>query len=152
MAARNPYSARLPSNDQRDHLIVQVAKLYYDLDRTQSEIAGELGLTRWQVGKLLTEAKEAGIVRIEITPRAGRRTTMELELQRSFGGNFEPTAPLRRTPWSRFISGGPTPCWQERRKAEGGRLKAEGGRLKAEGGRRKAEGGRLKDEGRRLRK
>lgn len=85
MAERNPYSARLPSSDQRDHLIVQVAKLYYDLERTQSQIAGELGLTRWQVGKLLTEAKEAGIVRIEITPRAGRRTTMELELQRSFG-------------------------------------------------------------------
>lgn len=85
MAERNSYSARLPSSDQRDHLIVQVAKLYYDLDRTQSEIANELGLTRWQVGKLLTEAKEAGIVRIEITPRAGRRTTVELELQRSFG-------------------------------------------------------------------
>lgn len=85
MAERNPYSARLPSSDQRDHLIVQVAKLYYDLERTQSQIAGELGLTRWQVGKLLTEAKEAGIVRIEITPRAGRRTTMELDLQRSFG-------------------------------------------------------------------
>ncbi|MBU2328027.1 MAG: sugar-binding transcriptional regulator [Alphaproteobacteria bacterium] len=85
MSERSPYSARLPSSDQRDHLIVQVAKLYYDLDRTQSEIANELGLTRWQVGKLLTEAKEAGIVRIEITPRAGRRTSVELELQRNFG-------------------------------------------------------------------
>jgi deoxyribonucleoside regulator len=82
---RNPYSARLPINEQRDHLMVQVAKLYYDLDRTQSDIATELGLTRWQVGRLLTEAKEAGIVRIEITPRAGRRTSLEVELQRQFG-------------------------------------------------------------------
>nr|WP_210270870.1 sugar-binding transcriptional regulator [Rhizobium rhizolycopersici] len=65
--------------------MVQVAKLYYDLDRTQSDIATELGLTRWQVGRLLTEAKEAGIVRIEITPRAGRRTSLEVELQRQFG-------------------------------------------------------------------
>ncbi|SOC46339.1 deoxyribonucleoside regulator [Rhizobium subbaraonis] len=85
MAERNPYSARLPINEQRDHLMVQVAKLYYDLDRTQSDIATELGLTRWQVGRLLTEAKEAGIVRIEITPRAGRRTSLEVELQRQFG-------------------------------------------------------------------
>ncbi|MCL6709453.1 sugar-binding transcriptional regulator [Pseudomonas sp. R2.Fl] len=85
MAERNPYSARLPLNEQRDHLMVQVAKLYYDLDRTQSEIATELGLTRWQVGRLLTEAKDLGIVRIEITPRAGRRTSLEIELQRSFG-------------------------------------------------------------------
>lgn len=85
MVERNPYSARLPINEQRDHLMVQVAKLYYDLDRTQSDIATELGLTRWQVGRLLTEAKEAGIVRIEITPRAGRRTSLEVELQRQFG-------------------------------------------------------------------
>jgi deoxyribonucleoside regulator len=85
MAERNPYAARLPFNEQRDHLMVQVAKLYYDLDHTQSEIATELGLTRWQVGKLLTEAKAAGIVKIEITPRAGRRTMLEVELQRAFG-------------------------------------------------------------------
>lgn len=85
MNARNPYSARLPINEQRDHLMVQVAKLYYDLDRNQSEIATELGLTRWQVGRLLTEAKELGVVRIEITPYAGRRTSLEIELQRKFG-------------------------------------------------------------------
>ena len=85
MSARNPYTARLPINEQRDHLMVQVAKLYYDLDRTQSDIAAELGLTRWQVGRLLTEAKESGVVRIEITPRAGRRTSLEIELQRQFG-------------------------------------------------------------------
>ncbi len=84
MAERNAYAARLPINEQRDHLMVQVAKLYYDLDRTQSDIATELGLTRWQVGRLLTEAKEAGIVRIEITPRGGRRTSLEVELQRRF--------------------------------------------------------------------
>ncbi len=85
MAERNPYSARLPVNEQRDHLVVQVAKLYYDLDHTQADIAKELGLTRWQVGRLLTEAKDTGVVRIEITPRAGRRTSLEVELQRRFG-------------------------------------------------------------------
>jgi deoxyribonucleoside regulator len=85
MSERNPYSARLPINEQRDHLMVQVAKLYYDLDRTQSQIATELGLTRWQVGRLLTEAKESGVVRIEITPRTGRRTSLEVELHRKFG-------------------------------------------------------------------
>ena len=85
MAERNPYSARLPINEQRDHLMVQVAKLYYDLGRTQSEIADELGVTRWQVGKLLAEAREVGIVHIQITPRAGRCTTLESDLQRRFG-------------------------------------------------------------------
>lgn len=84
-AQRQAYSARLPMDDQRDHLMVQVAKAYYDLDRTQAQIAGDLGLTRWQVGKLLTEAKAEGIVRIAITPRIGRTTALEVDLQRAFG-------------------------------------------------------------------
>lgn len=84
-AQRQAYSARLPMDDQRDHLMVQVAKAYYELDRTQARIADDLGLTRWQVGKLLTEAKAEGIVRIAITPRIGRTTALEVELQRSFG-------------------------------------------------------------------
>lgn len=84
MSDRNPYSQRLPVDENRDHLMVQVAKLYYDLDRTQAEIAAELGLTRWQVGKLLTGARAEGIVRIEITPRVSRKTSLEVELQQRF--------------------------------------------------------------------
>lgn len=78
-------SVRLPSDAQREHLMVQVAKAYYDLDRTQQQIAEELGLTRWQVGRLITEAKKLGIVRIEIAPRANRRASLEIELQESYG-------------------------------------------------------------------
>ncbi|MGH7003305.1 MAG: sugar-binding transcriptional regulator [Alphaproteobacteria bacterium] len=76
---------RLPSDEQREHLMVRVAKLYYDLERTQGQIAAELGLTRWQVGRLLTEARELGIVRIEITPRSLRRTDLERQLQQKYG-------------------------------------------------------------------
>ncbi|WP_323040071.1 sugar-binding transcriptional regulator [Gemmobacter sp.] len=73
---------RLPSDDQRDHLLVQVAKMYFQLDRTQADIAQALGLTRWQVGRLLSEARETGIVRIEIAPRANRIAALEAALQR----------------------------------------------------------------------
>jgi deoxyribonucleoside regulator len=85
MRTRNTYAARLPSDENRDHLIVQVAKLHYTMQRNQSEIATELGITRWQVAKLLNEALEEGIVRIEITPRAMRRTSLEVDLQKRFG-------------------------------------------------------------------
>lgn len=78
-------SVRLPSDEQREHLMVQVAKAYYDLERTQQEIASELGLTRWQVGRLITEAKRLGIVRIVIAPRANRRASLEVELQECYG-------------------------------------------------------------------
>lgn len=78
-------SVRLPSDEQREHLMVRVAKLYYDLEHTQGDIASELGLTRWQVGRLLTEAKELGVVRIEIMPRSLRRTDLESQLQQRYG-------------------------------------------------------------------
>ena len=76
-----PYANRLPADDSRDHLMLQVAKRYYDLDQTQAQIATDLGLTRWQVGRLLAEAKAEGVVRIEITPRANRATGLEVGLQ-----------------------------------------------------------------------
>ncbi|WP_163263856.1 sugar-binding transcriptional regulator [Chelativorans alearense] len=81
--ARTP--VRLPSDEQREYLMVRAAKLYYDLQRTQGEIAKELGLTRWQIGRLLTEARELGVVRIEITPRSSRATDLEVALQQAFG-------------------------------------------------------------------
>jgi len=76
---------RVTSDAQREQFMVQAAKLYYDLDRNQSEIAQELGLTRWQVGRLLQEARETGIVRIEIVPRAQRRPDLESRLQARWG-------------------------------------------------------------------
>lgn len=77
-------SVRLPSDEQREHLMVRAAKLYYNLDATQNHIAAELGLTRWQVGRLLAEAREVGVVQIEITPRALRKAELEVELQRAY--------------------------------------------------------------------
>ena len=40
------------SAEQREQLMIQVAKLYYDLELTMSEIGKTLGLTRWQVGRI----------------------------------------------------------------------------------------------------
>ena len=85
MSDRSAYASRLPADDSRDHLMLQVAKLYYDLNRTQAEIATELGLTRWQVGRLLTEARAEGVVRIEIAPRANRAAALESALQARWG-------------------------------------------------------------------
>jgi deoxyribonucleoside regulator len=76
---------RPASDEQREHLMVQVAKLYYDLERTQSEIASEVGLTRWQVARLLRDARDTGIVRIAIVPRAQRLPSLEAELQKAYG-------------------------------------------------------------------
>ena len=76
---------RLSSEEQRQRLMVQAAKAYYDLGRTQSEIAEDLSLNRWQVGRLLRDARDAGIVRIEINPPTPRAPDLEAAVQRQFG-------------------------------------------------------------------
>ncbi len=73
------------SAEQRELLMIQVAKRYYGLDMTIGDLAKELGLTRWQARRLLSDAREAGIVRIEIVPRASRNPDLESRLQRRFG-------------------------------------------------------------------
>ena len=78
-------SHRLPQDTARDHLMVQVAKMFFSLERTQTEIATELGLTRWQVSRLIAEARETGVVRIQIVPRTARLPDLEVALQRAFG-------------------------------------------------------------------
>ena len=51
---------------EEELIMVRVAELYYDEDKTQDEIGALLKLSRWKVGRLLTQARERGIVRIEI--------------------------------------------------------------------------------------
>jgi deoxyribonucleoside regulator len=77
-------SVRLGSDERREQMMVQIAKRYYNLEHTQGDIADELGLTRWQVGRLLREAREAGIVRVEIVPRSPRRADLESALQQRY--------------------------------------------------------------------
>lgn len=76
---------RSMSGEQRELLMIQVAKRYYELDMTMGDLAKELGLTRWQASRLLTDARESGIVRIEIVPRAPRNPGLESRLQRRYG-------------------------------------------------------------------
>jgi deoxyribonucleoside regulator len=78
-------SPRLVGDSQRDDLMVQVAKLYYELEKTQSDISKETGLTRWQVSRLLREARDCGVVRIDIVAHSARVPALEVALQKRFG-------------------------------------------------------------------
>ena len=66
-------------------LAVRVAELYYDEDKTQDEIGALLGISRWKAGRLLSQARERGIVRIEIVHPRARRLTLERRLRETFG-------------------------------------------------------------------
>ncbi len=49
--------------------MLDVASAYYLHDRSKVDIAKETGLSRWQVARLLTEARETGIVTIRVQDR-----------------------------------------------------------------------------------
>ncbi len=66
-------------------LSVRAAELYYDDVKTQDEIGALLGITRWKVGRLLAQARESGIIRIEIVHPRARRLALEHELMARFG-------------------------------------------------------------------
>ena len=52
--------------EQKIERMVKIARMYYEKDMTQSQIAKELNISRPLVSILLTEAKERGIVTISI--------------------------------------------------------------------------------------
>jgi DNA-binding transcriptional regulator LsrR (DeoR family) len=54
-------------------LLYAAARLYYEDDATQAEVATQLGTSRATVSRLLAEAKRQGIVRIEVVPPAEAR-------------------------------------------------------------------------------
>jgi deoxyribonucleoside regulator len=76
----------MPALDEDEELTaVRVAELYYDEGRTQDEVGALLELSRWKVGRLLAQAREEGIVRIEIVHPRARRLGVERALRERFG-------------------------------------------------------------------
>jgi len=53
-------------DNSKRQLLTEVARAYYIENRTQSEIASSVGISRSQVSRYLSEAREAGIVQIRI--------------------------------------------------------------------------------------
>lgn len=57
--------------------LVQISRMYYEEDKKQSEIAQFFGISRPLVSRMLKEAKEMGVVRIEIClPEEGSQTLL----------------------------------------------------------------------------
>jgi DNA-binding transcriptional regulator LsrR (DeoR family) len=67
-------------------LCVRVAKLYYEGELTQQEIAKKLGLSRIKVHRILNQARDMGIVEIRIhTPENSKFIEQEHNLTLRFG-------------------------------------------------------------------
>ncbi|MEU0478965.1 sugar-binding domain-containing protein [Streptosporangium sp. NPDC006013] len=67
-----------------DDQLYQVAVRYYESGETQEQIAHAMHLTRWKVGRMLAEAREVGIVRIEVLHPRSRVGALERALSKRF--------------------------------------------------------------------
>lgn len=65
-------------------LMTKVAKLYYEANLNQVEIAERLGLSQATVSRLFKRAKEEGIIRVIVSIPAGVNTDLETSLVRKY--------------------------------------------------------------------
>lgn len=69
----------------QEDLLARVAHLYYVLGETQQVIAQRLGMTRIRVHRLLAEARETGVVQVQIRSQTGATLALEHQLAERFG-------------------------------------------------------------------
>jgi deoxyribonucleoside regulator len=69
----------------RRALLVEIAELYYLDERSQQDIAGQLGVSRSTVSRLLAEARDAGVVQIRINRESARDEALEDRLGAALG-------------------------------------------------------------------
>lgn len=71
------------TNDRR--LLVKAAKLYYFEGMTQAQIAKHIGVSRPIISKMITKAKDDGIIEIFIKDESAHTVDLELEIEKKYG-------------------------------------------------------------------
>jgi DNA-binding transcriptional regulator LsrR (DeoR family) len=66
-------------------LTARVARMYYLQDRSKSDIADEVGVSRFRVARLLDAARRDGVVKIEICSDGALDAELSLQLQHAWG-------------------------------------------------------------------
>lgn len=82
-----PLSLEARHSTARDQLrlLGKVARMYYEREMKQPQIAAQLNLSQPRVSRLLRQAKQLGIVRTVVTLPADIYTDLEDEVQEKFG-------------------------------------------------------------------
>lgn len=84
--------------DPEEQLATRAAWLYFVAGLTQAQIGKRLGLNRTRVNRLLAQARELGLVRIDITGRLAGCVSLEERLKRHYGlqdATVVPTPPTQ---------------------------------------------------------
>jgi DNA-binding transcriptional regulator LsrR (DeoR family) len=73
------------SRNDDDDLLVKVAWLYYVANRNQEQIAAQLGMSRFKITRLLTRAREQGIVKIVIDQQSTETLVIGEQIALAYG-------------------------------------------------------------------
>lgn len=71
--------------DVEDKLLVQIAQMYYQEDKNQSQISKELNIHRSTISRLLKKSREEGIVNISINYDLAGTYSLEKALEAKYG-------------------------------------------------------------------
>ncbi|MFY9429565.1 MAG: helix-turn-helix domain-containing protein, partial [bacterium] len=71
--------------ESRLQMLLQIARLYYEKGETQQEIATKLNISRPQVSRYLQQAREMGVVQINIVDPREVCEALGQELKERFG-------------------------------------------------------------------
>lgn len=74
----------LMNKNKDNRLLIRIAHMYYDENKTQQEIADRLGISRPSISRLLQKAREEGIVEIKIN-YGDSFARLEDALEKTFG-------------------------------------------------------------------
>lgn len=75
----------VPSREEPDAVLAVVAQWYYLDDLPKTEIAERLGLSRFKVARLLTQAREEGVVTIQVRRPLGQDVVLSEQLRAALG-------------------------------------------------------------------
>lgn len=78
-------------------VLVEIARMYYEYGLDQQEIADRVGLSRSRISRMLTRARETGIVQVTISDPFGQESELALRLQTRFGLKRAVVCPVPRS-------------------------------------------------------
>ena len=70
--------------DEKVELLVEIARAYYEQNHDQGQIAQSLGISRSQVSRYLTQAKELNLIQFRVIAPNERITKIETALEKRF--------------------------------------------------------------------